>query len=63
MPDEKTKPLPKQKFVSSLTIRTPHDADKTHTEAAVRKWLEKQLKDCPFGELKLGDVIDMIDKS
>lgn len=59
MPDDKKQPKSKQTFCAGLRIRTPLDAPKNYTEAAVRKWLERQLKDCPFGPLVLGDVIEM----
>lgn len=50
----------KQTICTSLRIHTPVDDPKTYTEAAVKRWLEQQLKNCPFGTVLIGDVVDMM---
>ena len=57
MPEEKPAPPPKQKFTIQAGVYVPYDGDKT-TEAKVKAWLNRQLKDCPFGEFKIWDVIE-----
>lgn len=53
-------PKKEQMFSCGLHFDVP-PGDKVVTEAAVKRWLSAQLKDCPFGTLTIGDPVEFSD--
>lgn len=54
-------PKKEQMFSLLLHIYVP-PGDKAVTEAAVKRWVAAQLKECPFGTVTLGDCVEFRDQ-
>lgn len=50
-------PRKEQMFSCPLHFDVP-PGDKAVTEAAVKRWVAAQLKDCPFGTVSIGDCVE-----
>ncbi len=51
--------MAKEQMMScGLHLDVPAGGDKPVTEAAFKRWLAAQLKNCPFGTLTVGDPVD-----
>lgn len=50
-------PQKEQMFSLPLHFDVP-PGDRSVTEAAVKRWVAAQLKNCPFGTVTLGDCVE-----